>query len=632
MSDFTAALEKNGELHRTDAFVDPVLEIAEVADRLSKNNGAAILFENTGTGFPVLINAFGSEKRMAMALGRDNPAEAGTEIQEILDSLSGTAGSLIRKLTTLLKLGRTAGYMPVRLRKRGLCQQVIIKDPDLGILPVLKCWPFDGGRFITLPMVHTIHPETGKTNVGMYRMQILGRNKTAMHWQRHKTGAAHYEAWKRQGRIMPVAVALGGDPACTYAATAPLPENVNEYILAGLLRKKRVKLVRCITNELYVPAEADIVIEGYVDPADDPVIEGPFGDHTGFYSLADRYPVFNVTCITHSRNAVYPATVVGIPPQEDAWFAKATERIFLTPIKIAFLPEITDLHMPDPGVAHNLVVVKISKNFPGQGMKTINSLLGAGQMMFTKYIAVVSGNVDIRNYRELVYNIMINTCPETDIMFTRGPLDVLDHTSDNITFGGKAAIDATIKLPEEMEERGRNMLDPGERTFSADWAGSLLEQGLITDHSSDEYLPVTVISVNPSENPDIVSKVAAAIREKTGENVTGLILAVDHTADVSDYFMTAWQVLGNSDPLRDHILINRSALLIDGTIKHYRNGGFPRRWPNVVCAAPETISDIDKKWESMGFTEFISSPSARYMRLIRPGNDYISEDVSDLVD
>ena len=230
-----------------------------------------------------------------------------------------------------------------------------------------------------------------------------------MHWQRHKTGANHFEAWKKHGGKMPVTVTLGGDPVYTYCATAPLPENISEYILAGFLRKKKVKLVKCITNDIYVPSDADIVIEGYVDPAEEQVLEGPFGDHTGFYSLADQYPVFHVTCITHSSNAVYPATIVGIPPQEDAWLAKATEKIFLTPVRLAIQPEIIDFHMPDAGVAHNLVVVRINKSFPGQGLKVINSLFGAGQMMFTKYLVVVSGDTDIRNYGELMKHILENT-------------------------------------------------------------------------------------------------------------------------------------------------------------------------------------------------------------------------------
>ena len=446
---FIDALERNNELRRIKTFIDPVLEITEITDRITRAGGKALLFENNGTAFPVLINTFGSDTRMAMSIGRKNLDDAGIEIEALFNNATDNSSGLFKKISSIPSLIRLARILPSRIRGRGLCQQIINRVPDIGILPVLKCWPHDGGRFITLPMVHTIHPETGKTNVGMYRMQILDKNTTAMHWQRHKTGANHFEAWKKNGKRMPVSVALGGDPVYTYSATAPLPENINEYILAGFLRGRKVKMVKCITNDLYVPFDADIILEGYVDPSEELVWEGPFGDHTGFYSLADWYPKFHITCITHSRKAVYPATIVGIPPQEDAWLAKTTERIFLSAVKMAIQPEIIDFHMPDAGIAHNLVIVKINKTYPGQGMKVINSLLGAGQMMFTKYLIVVSGNIDIRNYREVAKTVFENADFSKDLLFTNGPLDVLDHASDNFSFGGKAGVDATVKHQEE---------------------------------------------------------------------------------------------------------------------------------------------------------------------------------------
>jgi len=415
LTDFITALEKKDELIRIKQFIDPVLEITEIADRVTKSGGKALLFENTGTTFPVLINAFGSDLRMSMAIGRNNLDDAGMEIENLYKNISSGKESFFQKLSTLPDLFKLAGLLPSRIKRKGKCQQQIHRNPDLGILPVLKCWPHDGGRFITLPMVHTRHPETGSTNVGMYRMQVLDKNTTAMHWQRHKTGANHFEAWKLTGKKMPVSVALGGDPVYTYAATAPLPENINEYILAGFLRKNKVNMVQCITNDLYVPEDADIILEGFVDPAEDPVWEGPFGDHTGFYSLADWYPKFHVTCITHSNKAIYPATIVGIPPQEDAWIAKATERLFLSPVRMTLQPEIEDFHMPDAGIAHNLVIVKIKKSYPGQGMKVLSSLSGAGQMMFTKYMIVVSGDINIRNYKGLLAHVFsmlisVKTC------------------------------------------------------------------------------------------------------------------------------------------------------------------------------------------------------------------------------
>jgi len=624
LSAFISGLENNNELHRIKVFADPVLEITEITDRVSKAGGKALLFENTGTDFPLLINAFGSEKRMAMAISRNNLDEAGAEIEGLFNNLSGNQGSLIKKLSSLPGLLKLAGYMPEHIRRKGRCQAVVQKDPDLSALPVLKCWPHDGGRFITLPMVHTIHPETGKPNTGMYRMQILNSNTTAMHWQRHKTGASHYDAWKRAGRIMPVAVALGGDPVYTYSATAPLPENISEYILAGFLRKKKVKLVKCLTNELYVPDDADIVIEGYVDPSEDLVWEGPFGDHTGFYSLADWYPKFHLTCISHAENAVYPATIVGVPPQEDAWLALATEKIFLAPVKMALLPEVLDFHMPDAGVAHNLVIVKIRKNYPGQGMKVLSSLFGAGQMMFSKYIIVVSSDVNIRNYRELLINVFENTDLRKDVLFSRGPLDVLDHASDAFSFGGKLGIDATIKHAEELI--GKEESSPDTAGSVNEFIESFIDKKLIKSYCTDlfaENMPVLIVTLDQAGDEDAVNKAKALFRTKDPSGRFCVILAVDSTVNPADFYTVAWQILGNSDPQRDHEYLSQSSVFFDGTMKVYRKGGFPRKWPNLVCSGTGTISAVDNKWESLNIGDFICSPSLKISELCRPGDDEI---------
>jgi 4-hydroxy-3-polyprenylbenzoate decarboxylase len=569
-----------------------------------------MLFTNNGTAFPVLINAFGSDRRLGMAIGRPAPEKAGRELESLFDLMS-SSGGLMKKLSSLLEFTRI-GILPSRSKRRGLCQEVIHRDPDLNILPILKCWPYDGGKYITLPMVHTVHPVTGKTNVGMYRMQVLDRNTTAMHWQRHKTGANHFEAWRKEGRIMPVSVALGGDPVYTYASTAPLPENIDEYILAGFLRKKKVRLVKCITNDLYVPFDADIVIEGYVDPSEDPVLEGPFGDHTGFYSLSDWYPGFHVTCITHSRKAVYPATIVGIPPQEDSWLAGATERIFLAPVRMALAPEVVDFHMPDAGTAHNLVIVKIAKNYPGQGMKVINSLFGAGQMMFSKYIVVVSGDADIRNYKELAAHVFENCDPASDILFSRGPLDVLDHASEAFSVGGKAGVDATIKTEEEGKRMG-SYQDSDEEKLKNSVIFSNYDLSL-----ESNGIPVVIVAVNASVNSGSVAEAIQFFRA-TPEVSPAVVLIVDHTVDVNDHFMVIWQMLANSDPVRDHTFVGGKTLLIDGTIKAYRKGGFHRKWPNPVCSGEQTIRQVDEKWGSLGIGEFIASPSNRFRQLCRPG-------------
>ncbi len=615
---FIRELEKNNELHKISVFTNTDLEITEITDRIVKSGGKALLFENNRSAFPVLINLFGSDKRMSLAFNRKDPYDAGNEIEKVFNSFTGTAASFFKKLSSLPELFKLSSYLPQKTSSRGLCQAVIDTNPDLGKLPVLKCWPHDGGRFITLPIVHTVHPETGSPNAGMYRMQILDSTTTGMHWQRHKTGANHFEAWKKAGRKMPVSVALGGDPVYTYAATAPLPENVSEYILAGFLRKKKVKLVKCITNELYVPDDADFIIEGYVDPTEDPVWEGPFGDHTGFYSLADWYPRFHVTSITHRKDAVYPATIVGIPSQEDAFLARATEKIFLAPVKMALLPEIVDFHMPDAGVAHNLVIVKIRKSYPGQGLKVISSLLGAGQMMFSKYIIVVSGETDIRNYSLLARHMSENFDARTDVMFAKGPLDVLDHASDKFSFGGKMGIDATIKHPEE--------------TLTKSWSGvreNIVEANIVDGQTTringklvDMNIPFVVFSTDSKEESDMIRTARDIYRQYAAKkNDLKLLLFVDPNVDIDDFFMVAWQVLANSDPLRDHYFIEPSCLLVDGSIKAFRKGGFSRKWPNVVSSDKETIALVDTKWASYGFVTPVSSPSLKYMKLIRNGRD-----------
>lgn len=350
LAEYVAALEKAGELVRISVPVDPVLEIAELTDRQAKQpgGGKALLFENTETGFPVLTNMMGSERRICMALGVERLSEVGERIEALLADAMRPKAGWMDKLKMLPLLKEVSAWMPRSVsRRRGECQQVVRRgdEADLSELPVLKCWPHDGGRFVTLPLVHTVDPETGVRNVGMYRMQVFDSRTTGMHWHRHKTGERHYRQYEKWGERMPVAVCLGGDPVYTYCATAPLPDGIDEYMLAGFLRRRPVELVKCLTCDLRVPGDCDFVIEGYVDPAEPKAVEGDFGDHTGFYSLKDLYPRFHVTCITHRRDAVWPATLVGIPPMEDAYIQLATERIFLAPIRLAVAPEVVDLWM-----------------------------------------------------------------------------------------------------------------------------------------------------------------------------------------------------------------------------------------------------------------------------------------------
>ncbi len=446
MRKFIEALEAGGELRRVKAEVDAELEITEIAARVSKAHGPALLFENVkGYKHPLLINAFGSYKRMQMALSCGSFDEVAARIEANLkmkppDTLAG-------KIKMLFTLKELAGFVPKKASS-GPCQEKVFTDgPLLDRLPILKCWPEDGGPFVTLPCVVTKDPESGLQNLGMYRMQKYDNTSTGMHWQYNKDGTRHFDKYKKLGKRMDVAVALGGPPSVTYAATAPLPPDMDELMFAGFLDSQAVEIVKAKTVDLYVPAEADFVIEGYVDPAEEKV-EGPFGDHTGFYSAADKYPVFHVTAVTCRNDAVYPATIVGKPPMEDCYMAKATERLFLPMLKMV-VPEIVDMELPMEGVFHNCALVSIDKKYPGQAKKVINALWGLGQMASTKFIAVFDKDVDLRDGSTVLWKLLNNTDPKRDLLMSEGPLDALDHSAPHANFGGKMGIDATRKTREE---------------------------------------------------------------------------------------------------------------------------------------------------------------------------------------
>ena len=450
LREFIGLLEKRGELARVRARVSPVLEITQITDRISKANGPALLFESVeGSRMPVLMNAFGSAGRMALALGVASVESIAKEIERLLKP--EVPAGIVDKLKLVPLLWKLMN-IPPKVVSSAPCQEVVREgDASLDDLPVLKCWPGDGGRFITLPMVFTKDPETGVRNCGMYRMQVYDARTTGMHWHIHHDGARHFRDHKKLGRRMDVAVALGGDPAVIYAATAPLPPGVDEMLFAGFLRHRGVEMVRCKTVSQEVPADAEIVIEGYVDPAELRT-EGPFGDHTGYYSLRGEYPVFHVTCITHRRDAIYPATVVGKPPMEDCFMGKATERIFLPFIKMQ-LPEVVDVDLPLFGVFHNFAFVAIDKAYPFHARKVMHAIWGLGQMMFTKFIVVVDKDVNVHDANEVLWKVGNNVSPQRDVAFVEGPLDVLDHASPMPQFGSKMGIDATKKWPEENHPR-----------------------------------------------------------------------------------------------------------------------------------------------------------------------------------
>ncbi len=622
LREFIAVLETCGQLVRITEKVDPRLEITEITDRVSKKYGPALLFENTGTKFPLLINSMGNYERMCLALGVSDMDIVSKRIEALFKQLTGPKTSFMDKLGMLPKLGEISSWMPHVRFGRGACQEVVMEKPDLGALPVLTCWPEDGGPFITLPVIHTRDPKTGIRNVGMYRMQVYGPRLTGMHWHKHKVSARHFQEYKALGLKMPVAVALGGDPVYTYAATAPLPDGIDEYMLAGFLRKKKVELVSCITQDMEVPADADFIIEGYVDPEEDFRMEGPFGDHTGYYSLADLYPSFHVTAITHRKDAVYPATIVGIPPQEDAWIGKATERIFLAPIKMTMVPEIVDMVLPMEGVFHNLAIVKIKKEYAGQAIKVMHALWGAGQMMFTKMMVIVDGDVDIHNNLEVAKHISTHTDPRQDFIFSQGPTDVLDHSCSKASFGGKMGIDATTKYD---EERAGDLgefdlgLKKGRLWTSAD---ELLicerfpEVRAINHSLLDLEISLVFIAVEKTERGQVVRLSSALFALEQFDHVK-VACFLEHTVDVHDTADAVWRFSNNIDPRRDYIPVtaggSTSHGAFDATRKTLEFDGFGRDWPNILVSTPEIIEKIDALWPKLGLGEFITSPSLKHM-------------------
>jgi 4-hydroxy-3-polyprenylbenzoate decarboxylase len=453
---FIGAIDAAGELRRVDRPVRTALEMTEVADRVMKSpgGGPALLFQRptlasgSTSSIPVAVNLFGSERRMAMALGVERLDEIGERIAELLHLK--LPDGLLEKLALLPRLAEMAKFPPKTISGRAPCQDTVWReaDVDLARLPIPVCWPQDGGPYLTLAGVITRDPESGTRNVGMYRIQVIGPRTVAMHWQRHKVGAAHWRRMAERGETMPVAIAVGGDPASIYAASAPLPPSIDEYLFAGFLRKEPVRLVQALTCDLEVPAEAEVVLEGYVDPREPLVLEGPFGDHTGFYSLADHYPAVHITAVTLRAEPVWPHTIVGRPPMEDYYLGHATERIFLPLLKLT-LPEIVDYHMPAEGIFHNLVFVSIDKQYPGHASKVMNGLWGQGLMSLAKLIVVVDKDVNVRDPKEAWWVALNHIDPERDVRFTMGPVDVLDHASRGFSYGSKMGIDATRKWKEE---------------------------------------------------------------------------------------------------------------------------------------------------------------------------------------
>ncbi len=455
LREFVAFLESQGDLRRVSAPVDPELEITEIAHRMLRADGPALLFENVvGHDMPVLINLFCSDRRMNWALDVNSPDELAARLESMIDLVQGgPPPGIVNKLRTLGRLVHVGSYQP-RSVTNAPCQEIVLTGEDVNLydLPIIKCWPEDAAPFITLPLVITKDPETGTQNYGIYRMQVFDQRTTGMHWQTHKVGARHYRASaERADDRLEVAVALGGDPASIWTGSAPLPPDVDEMVLAGFVRDRGVELTPARSVDLMVPAHAEIVLEGYVIPGEERV-EGPFGDHTGYYSLAEPYPVFHVTTLTRRRNPIYPTTFVGRPPTEDYWMGKVTERVFLPLIRL-ILPEVVDINMPAEGIFHNLVLVSMKKEYPGQARKVIYGLWGLGLLSLTKVIVVVDDFVDVQNLSEVAWRVANNINPGTDLVLAEGPIDDLDVASPTARFGSKLGIDATRKGPDEGYHR-----------------------------------------------------------------------------------------------------------------------------------------------------------------------------------
>lgn len=568
LNDFMERLEREGELIRIKEEVSADLEITEITDRISKAGGAALLFEKVeGSEYPVLMNAFGTYQRMAKSLNSSSLDEIGERVASYLDfeNLLSVKGifSYIPKLFPLLHC------LPIRKHRIGsvtigrapACQQVIERDVDLNRIPILKCWPEDGGKFVTLPLVFTKYKNSISQNIGMYRMQVIDKNTTGMHWHKHKDGAGIYESYHKSGSRMPVSVAIGADPAVTYAATAPLPRGISEIFLAGFLRRKSVRMVKCITNDIYVPEESQFVLEGYVDTAEELFWEGPFGDHTGYYSLQDFYPKFHVTCVTHRKNAIYPATIVGKPPMEDCYMAKATERIFLPMLKL-IMPELININLPLEGVFHNCAIVSIKNSFRGAAQMVMNQIWGSGQMCYTKMIIIVDEKTDPYDIPAVERAVLERVDFGKDVTISRGPLDALDHSSNEALFGSRVGIDAT-KEEQHFENAKMQIVRLGEPKTEA-WAGRELARKLL--------------------------------KEETDR----LLLVVDYEEDAGDKKTIMWRLFNNIDASRD-FYYEDGKLAVDAT-KKCDGEGIKRPWPHDIVMDEETIKKVDEKWDLLNIS------------------------------
>ncbi|MHB1454890.1 MAG: menaquinone biosynthesis decarboxylase [Saccharofermentanales bacterium] len=588
---FLDALRHKGLLDTIDAGVDPDLEITEITDRVSKHYGNALEFTNVkGSIYPLVINTMGTYERLCLGLGVDSLDDIAAQIEDYIN-LSAYS-TLAGKIRAIPKLAPLPFIFPHKVRKAP-CQE-IIEEPDLDTLPIIRCWPQDGGRYITLPLVFTKDPESEQQNVGMYRLQVYDKRTTGMHWHLHKDGREIYQKYRSLGLRMPVAVAIGCDPATIYSATAPLPKMIDEMVFAGYLRKKPVELVKCVTNDLYVPAHAEFVLEGYVD-LEELRTEGPFGDHTGYYSLCDSYPVFHIDVMTRKRHPIYPTTIVGKPPMEDCYLGKATERIFLPLMKIQ-CPEMADLDFPLEGVFHNCAIVSMHKAFPLHANKVLYALWGLGQMMYTKMIIVVDSTVDVHDYGAVLQAITDNVAAECQLVITEGPLDALDHASDRPFQGFRLGVDATSRHP--LESKHADAADAADIA-----AGHPAESGHAPSAGTYDIRDDHRIRIIPfSKNSGIR---AQGLLESMADDLSApsWVVLIDGWIDPADLSTVAWKIFNNIDPKRDMVLQTRSDgslfVGIDATKKGPMDG-LSRPWPDDIAMSPDVVRLVDERWPQYG--------------------------------
>jgi 4-hydroxy-3-polyprenylbenzoate decarboxylase len=590
-------LDAEGELVRVREKVSPVLEIAEITDRVSKSpdGSKALLFENVeGSRMPVLINAFGSWKRMRMALGVRDLDDIQKEIEKFIKV--APPETLLDKAKMLPMLFQLANVPPKVVKPENApCQEEVYvgDDVDLYKIPILQCWPDDAGRFITFPMVINRSEDGRIRNVGLYRMQVYDKNTTAMHWHIHKDGAHFFHEYQKKKKIMEVAVAIGADPITCYSASAPLPYGIDEFLLAGFLNKKSVPLVKCKTNNLHVPANAEIVLEGYIDPAEERV-EGPFGDHTGYYSQDGKYPVFHITAITHRKNPVYLTTIVGIPPQEDYYLGKASERIFL-PLLRNLLPEIIDMNMPLEGVFHNCVIVSIDKRYPMQARKVMSAMWGMGQMSFVKIIVVVDSDVNVNDEKAILESILNSLNYKRQLFFSEGILDVLNHASDNALYGSKLGIDLTTPTEEEEpfspldESPDSSGVDPCQ--FISDKYEKVFSCRVLEMQTRRKVMLVAFDKTRPSQQTEFIDEILNNDELK----LISIIVLLESHVDLENNSTVLWKLFNNLDPKRDlHFIGDR--LGIDLTRKTHEEG-YRQRWPEEIVMTKEITDLVDAKWK-----------------------------------